>query len=250
MTPRSRLIALLPTWLHGILRHIRSRALLSPNARASFSQEGEDLLLARLFDTEETGFYVDIGAHHPTRFSNTHLLHVSGWRGINIDATPGSMSTFRKLRPHDINLEIAVSSDAQPRTLYIFDEPALNSLSAAISTKRDRESKYSIGSTVDLPTRKLRDILADHLPQDIDRIDLMTVDVEGHDLDVLKSNDWDRFRPRVLLIEVFETALEDLESREEVTFLRQHGYVLYAKLVNTVVLVDGKSGNLIPQDRT
>lgn len=241
MTLRNRIVACLPTWLRATLSHMRSRALLSPHARASFSQEGEDLLVARMFDTQGAGFYVDIGAHHPTRFSNTYLLYTMGWRGINIDATPGSMDAFRKLRPDDINLEIAVSSDGQPQRFYLFDEPALNSASTALSTERDEWSDYSITSTVILPTRPLRDVLSEHLPQDIDGIDLMTIDVEGHDLDVLISNDWDRFRPRVLLIEVLAAGLEDLDGREEIALLRQHGYVLYAKLVNTVVLVDARS---------
>ena len=60
----------------------------------SFSQEGEDLVLARIFEGKKNGFYVDIGAHHPTRFSNTHYFYRRGWSGINIDAMPGSMKNL------------------------------------------------------------------------------------------------------------------------------------------------------------
>lgn len=236
---RSMVCKILPFWLRALVRHLRSRVLLTPNAHVSFSQEGEDLLLARLFEPRTHGFYVDVGAHHPTRFSNTHLLYIKGWRGINIDAVPGSMDAFRRARRRDINLEIAVSSDGRPQRLYLFDEPALNSLSKELSMQRSNTTGYSIKKEIILPTRSLHEILAEYLPADMGRIDLMTVDVEGRDLDVLRSNDWSRFRPCILLIEVVDASLEDLNDREEVVYLRGQGYQLYAKLVHTVVLIDG-----------
>ena len=66
--------------------------------RLYYSQEGEDILLARFFFGKSQGFYVDIGAHHPQRLSNTYHFYLQGWRGINIDAMPGSMSSFETLR--------------------------------------------------------------------------------------------------------------------------------------------------------
>src|SRR5580658_8816405 len=80
--------------------------------RHSFSQEGEDMILASFFEGKKNGFYVDVGAHHPKRFSNTHHFYIRGWRGINVDATPGSMKLFRRTRPDDINIEAAVSDQS------------------------------------------------------------------------------------------------------------------------------------------
>lgn len=249
MTWGAWLRSLLPAWARALIGHLRTGELLSPDARASFAQEGEDLLLARLFEDQARGFYVDVGAHHPTRFSNTHLLHKRGWRGINIDATPGSMAAFRRARPDDINLEIAVSSEGGPSALYRFDEAALNSLSKGLSIQRNEETRYSIESTVELATRPLRDVLSQYLPHDVERIDLLTIDVEGHDLDVLKSNDWERFRPRVLLIEIVGADLEELADREEVVLLRRSGYRLYSKMVYTVAFVDGRTAGDHPPVR-
>src|SRR5829696_7661265 len=78
-------------------------------SRKSYSQEGEDLILERIFLEQKKGFYVDVGAHHPKRFSNTFLFYKLGWFGINIDAMPGSMSAFESARPRDINLEVAIA---------------------------------------------------------------------------------------------------------------------------------------------
>lgn len=237
MAGRRLLKSVVPLRLRVLIRHLRHGDLLSPYVRPSFAQEGEDLLLARLFEYQTKGFYVDVGAHHPTRFSNTHLLHKKGWRGINIDPTPGGMTAFRRARPDDINLEIAVSSEDRMLILNIFDEPALNSFSEQVSSQRD-QSRYSIQNTVEVIARPLREILNEHLPHDVEVIDLLTIDAEGHDLSVLRSNDWDRFRPRVVLVEVLGSTVEDLNAREEVVLLRQLGYRIYSKLFHTVVFVD------------
>jgi FkbM family methyltransferase len=183
------------------------------------------------------GFYVDVGAHHPDRFSNTRLLRDRGWRGINIDGTPGSMEAFRRARPDDINVEAIISSDGEPHEFFEFDEPALNSVSRALSTERAAKTDYRIVASTTLPTRTLRDVLDEFLPPRVS-IDVMSVDVEGHDFDVLESNDWARFRPRLLLVEVLNTPLSALADSDIVQLLDVHGYELQSKLVNTVVLMD------------
>ena len=71
-----------------------------------YSQQGEDIILHRMFEWQEQGFYIDVGAHHPTRFSNTYKFYKRGWTGINVDAMPGSMTAFNRLRPKDINIEL------------------------------------------------------------------------------------------------------------------------------------------------
>ena len=78
----------------------------------SWSQEGEDMILHRIFGGKKSGFYVDVGAHHPKRFSNTYFFYCHGWRGINIDAMPGRMKLFNQWRPKDINLEMGVAEKA------------------------------------------------------------------------------------------------------------------------------------------
>jgi hypothetical protein len=69
----------------------------------SFSQEGEDMVLRKEFQDKLNGFYIDIGAYHPQKYSNTCYFYCKGWRGINVDPTPGSMDVFKKERPNDIN---------------------------------------------------------------------------------------------------------------------------------------------------
>src|SRR5687768_10814903 len=109
------------------------------HAHTSYAQEGEDLILLRLFDGDLPGVYVDVGAHHPFRFSNTCLLFERGWRGINIDARPGSMAAFRRARPRDINLEIGISERPAELEFFLFEEPALNTFDRALAEARQAE---------------------------------------------------------------------------------------------------------------
>ena len=208
------------------------------HARSSYSQEGEDLLLARMFDDSSLpGIYVDVGAHHPFRFSNTALLASRGWRGINIDARPGSMKPFRRFRPRDVNLELGVSEMPAQLRFHVFAEPALNTFDADLAESRRNQGWQQTGSLL-VECRPLAEILERHLPElGAATVDLLTVDVEGLDLQVLRSNDWSRFRPRVVLIEVLGSDIEQLIHSEPAAFLAQCGYKPVSKLVNSVAFV-------------
>ena len=110
-------------------------------ALKSYSQEGEDMILRRLFENQTKGFYVDVGAHHPIRFSNTYFFYKKGWRGINIDAMPGSMKLFNKIRPRDINIEKAISDKKEVLTYYVFNDPALNGFSKKLFGRKRWERR-------------------------------------------------------------------------------------------------------------
>ncbi len=200
----------------------------------SYSQEGEDMILRRLFEKQKTGFYVDVGAHHPKRFSNTFFFYKKGWSGINIDAMPNSMSLFNKIRPRDINLEIPISDKKQRLRYYMFNEAALNCFSKELAEKRDGKDDYKIISEKEMETSTLEEILGKHLPYD-QEIDFMSIDVEGLDLQVLESNNWRRFRPKFLLVEILGTSIKDIASSKEYKYLSGFEYEIFAMTVNTVI---------------
>jgi|TARA_B110000438_G_scaffold61952_1_gene62296 FkbM family methyltransferase len=206
---------------------------LKSHACTYYSQEGEDILLRRIFGDQTTGFYVDVGAHHPKRFSNTCYFYDQGWQGINIDALPGSMEVFQKVRPRDTNLEIAISEKEQNLTYYMFNEPALNGFSKSISEGRQNE-QYHIEKTITIPTFPLSKILDTHLPSR-QKINFLSVDVEGLDLTVLASNDWTKYRPKVVLAEVLDSSLNNLEKDPVYNFMATQGYTLFAKLFHTCI---------------
>lgn len=200
----------------------------------SFSQEGEDLLLKRIFEHQEKGFYVDIGAHHPQRFSNTYLFYLKGWRGINVDAMPGSMRLFEEIRPEDINIEAAISDSSELLTYYMFNESALNGFSNELSNTRNGLCNYEIVAQKSIKTQTLSDILDSYLQQG-QEIDFLSIDVEGLDYRVLLSNDWSRYRPKFILIEEISiSSLETLPRQSQAFYLlEKEGYEFFAKTFNT-----------------
>lgn len=213
----------------------RLRRLLGrdPNMapRICYSQDGEDLFLERLLEGTSSGFYIDVGAHHPVRFSNTYMFYLRGWRGINVDAQPGSMEPFRKLRPRDINLECGVGTATGVLPYYQFNEPALNTFERSEAEFKDKPP-YRITGRVDIAVRRLDALLDEHLPAG-QVIDFLTVDVEGKDLEVLESNNWDRYRPRLILAETLRTELLNLSECPSVRFLADKGYQPIGKTYNT-----------------
>lgn len=212
--------------------------------RHSFALEGEDMILSEMFTGKQNGFFVDVGAYHPRRFSNTyHLYRFRGWRGINIDANPGAMKAFGRVRPEDINIEAAVSDEPRDLSFFIFNEPALNTFDPQLAAERDGLNGFSLLKTVPIQTTTLAAILREHAPEDRP-IDLLTVDVEGFDLQVLRSNDWQRYRPEIVLAEdVTVTFWNQIASSPLTMFLQQQGYEPIARTVRTTFYRRVGNGN-------
>jgi len=203
----------------------------------SFSQEGEDLVLHRHLNYKASGFYVDVGAHHPYRFSNTFKFYLKGWRGINIDPLPGSMALFNKKRPGDTNLEIGISgNDSEELTYYMFNEPTLNTFDGSL-VKRAEEGNYQLVKTVGIKTYRLATVLDQHLQQG-QAIDFLTIDVEGFDLNVLQSNNWNKYRPYLVVAESYGTNLEEDLTSPVSSFLGSNNYQLIAKTANSLIYKD------------
>lgn len=208
-----------------------------PNGRLSYSQEGEDLVLDRVFEELKIskGFFVDIGAHHPTRFSNTYYFYRRGWRGINVDALPGTKKLFQRMRPRDITIECGVGLQEGMLKYFAFNEPALNTFSEQEARKKDSHP-YHIIDTFQIPVVTLKQILDNNLPRGT-QIDFMTIDAEGFDHDVVSSNDWNLYRPKVVLVELLDTEINNLGLHPTAQLLSLHNYRASAKTYNTYFFV-------------
>jgi len=224
----------LPRLIGRALRRVRGP---HPHGAVSYAQEGEDLVLARLLDAGAQGFYVDVGAHHPTRFSNTCFFYERGWRGINIEPAPDAVAQFERLRPRDINLRFGVAEAAGTLTYHVFDEPALNTFDAALARDREARTPYRVVRTESVAVERLDALLRKHLPPG-QKIDFMSIDVEGLDLQVLRSNDWSRYRPRFVLAEALDFSLDAAAAHPLHAFMRAQRYGLVAKTLNTLFYED------------
>ena len=201
----------------------------------SFAQEGEDMILSRYFEGKQNGTFVDVGAHHPFRFSNTFLFYNKGWRGINIDPLPESKELFDEYRPDDENLCIGISNSESVLTYHMFNEPALNTFSEEEAKQKDgiHNGSYFIIDKIPIETKKLSTVLSES-KLIFDKIDFMSIDVEGLDIEVLESNNWDKFRPEVILVEELSTNIPKIIQESSVyKYLHDRNYDLFYRTINT-----------------
>lgn len=220
-------------WLSTICEKSASK----PNVykQCFYGQEAEDAVLCALIENAlaRQGLFVDVGAHHPLRFSNTYKFYQAGWRGINIDPTPGSMIEFNKLRPEDTNLEIGVSERVGERLFYCYNEPALN----GIDNDRREEfvhSHYKLEQIIKVKTMPLDSILRAHVVK-LRCPNFLSIDVEGMEMEVLQSNNWDRYLFEWVLVEQRANDLTNIDQTTPWLFLSSKGYQAVACTGRTVI---------------
>ena len=212
----------------GVLRRV-----ITGEANVSYSQYGEDILLKNLmsekFDAiKYRGFWVDIGAHHPERFSNTKLFSDRGWIGINVDASPKSIAIFNKKRKSDINVNVGIGHVRGNMKYFEYAESALNTFSEKFAAQMEAKGIKCIGERM-VEVITVEDLLDRYLPRKR-HIDFFSIDTEGLDLTVLQSNNWDKYRPDFILIEIHsESGNDTIVNGEVANFLKDKGYVFMAQ---------------------
>ncbi|GFI09499.1 hypothetical protein IMSAGC007_01962 [Lachnospiraceae bacterium] len=190
----------------------------------SWSQDGEDVYLQQKFAGKEKGFYVDVGALHPYKFSNTAWAYERGWTGINIEPNVDSFRLFERLRPEDINLNCGIADREGEMTYYCYEEPAYNGFAAFMYEALPIVEKRQI------KVRKLSSIFEEY---EVKHIDFLDIDVEGLEMKVLESIDFS-LDIDCILLEQFERP-EFLCNTAEYQFLKEKGYDAAAKYGRTVI---------------
>lgn len=226
----------IPLPVRKLLRLVRG-LFIDEFATTSYSQEGEDMILNRIFEGKSNGFYVDVGAHHPRRFSNTFLFYRRGWSGINVEPNPEVVRIFNTERSRDTNLQCGISDCEGSLKYHYFNEPALNTFDEGMAQSRLEATQYKLVKIENIPVFRLADILKRYVPNG-KKIDFLSVDVEGLDLTVLKSSDWSLFRPSCVLAEVLNATLEEAIHSDIAQFMREQGYIVFARTYNTLIFLE------------
>lgn len=166
----------------------------------SYAQNGEDVVLARLFDRQRTGRYVDVGASDPVDGSVTKHFYDRGWRGINIEPEPGTAEKLRQARPDDITLAVAAGDKPATVALHVVPNAAgLSTVDGELAAWYRQEGTWSTREiTVEQVT------LSAVLEKYPGRVDFLKIDVEGAERAVLAGTDLTRHRPRVVVVEATE----------------------------------------------
>jgi FkbM family methyltransferase len=206
--------------------------------RGSYSQLGEDLVIDRLLGHKDKGFYIDIGANHPRISNNTKRFSARGWRGINVEPDPEAFGKLQRDRKNDINLNLGIGTGRAAVPFFRFHATNLSTFSSE-KAQRWQSKGFELKDSRLVDIRTLSEILEEHHPTG--SIDIMSVDTEGWEMEVLKSNDWSRFVPGLICIETStaQSGEGPPGQRAEITrFLREVGYVdVYENQLNTIFVL-------------
>ena len=207
------------------------------------SQFGEDKKIIKLFDKNKKGTYVDVGCFHPTRQNNTYLMYKLGWSGVNIDLTPLTIELFKVARPNDINICAAVSNSNEVKNLF-FDHD-LSSLNT-ISKNHTLYIEKAFG-TKDFKKKKIKTTTLSNLlkKEKISKIDFMNIDIEGHELEVLKTFNFKHFDIRVICIEIvnydYYSKSIKINKNEIFKLLKKNNYTLKFNTVVNYIFIKNKN---------
>lgn len=213
------------------------------NFRIHYSQFGEDIILKGFISRNiNDGFYVDVGCFHPKKYSNTYKLYKRGWRGINIDLDSLKIETFKWVRPHDYNITAAISDQETTVKVYSFGH---YSLVSTIDEKTAMKKLNDIKEVREVETHTLNQVI-EQSPFAGRQIDLLSIDTEGHDLNVLKSLDFEKYKPRLIMIETHLMNMDQIEESELYQLLKQKGYYLINWVGFTLFFTYPKNQLLLP----
>ena len=176
--------------------------------KKSYAMDGEDLAIDQYIEKKEKGFYVDIGAHHPIHRNNTQLLFNRGWEGINIDVNQFSIDLFNFLRPDDLNLLTAISDQEGEITFYYQKK-----FSQLNTTDKNIAYEHFNGNFNErlVKCQSIHNILINSKYKEA-KIDFLNIDVEGAEMKVLRTLNFEIYDPKLICIEIL--GYRDLDSME------------------------------------
>ena len=176
--------------------------------KKSYAMDGEDLAIDQYIEKKEKGFYVDIGAHHPIHRNNTQLLFNKGWEGINIDVNQFSIDLFNFLRPNDLNLLTAISDQEGEITFYYqkkFSQLNTTDKKIAMNIFNGNFNERLV------KCQSIHNILINSKYKE-EKIDFLNIDVEGAEMKVLRTLNFEIYDPKLICIEIL--GYRDLDSKE------------------------------------
>ena len=175
--------------------------------RLLYSNWGVDLLVKDILKKgKEKGIYIDVGSHHPLINNNTYILYKRGWKGINVDLDFNSIDMFNYFRPEDHNIQIALSNKISFTDLYFFHNRAAKN---TITKSRGKGAKL----IKSIKTDTLNNIIKNS-KINTKKIDFLSIDVEGNELNVLKGLNFKKYRPKIISIEFIKPNVKEFYQHD------------------------------------
>jgi FkbM family methyltransferase len=183
----------------------------------SYTQNMEDYHLALAFAGQSSGTYIDIGAGHPIADNVSFWFYERGWSGIVVEPQPELIELYARVRPRDTRVCSLIGERSGETEFHVFEQ--FHGLSTTVEHHaRKSGAQYR---TIRLPTVTLADLCAKHVSGPID---FLKIDVEGGEAGVLLGGDWQRYRPKVIVVEAVAPMTGEPSWQEWEPFLLKQGY--------------------------
>jgi hypothetical protein len=215
------------------------RALTQPGLKGHFGQYAEDAIIRKYFPHNTTkGTYLDVGAYHPFKFSNTAFFWLKGWNGVNVDANKASIDLFKKHRPNDKNIWAAIVPDKEIKagkttvSLMLPDGSTTQDLSSVGTVQADSFEDLNFQSAYSVPAKSIRQIMVEN---ELTQLDYLNIDVEGNDESTIKDIDFDFCTPKTISVEDFSQTFEELIESPTTKHLIAHDYKLMSRAAYTSI---------------
>ena len=226
--------------LEKLLKSIESNSLLldlhimSNTYGLDFKgQYGQDIIAYLCLKNKKNGFYIDIGAYDGIRLSNTYIFEKLGWKGFCVEASPKNFEALQKNRKCDL-YNCAVSSKNVGKAKFltstvgvldVLDTHNTEGHKKRIEKESDKNMEY-----VEVDTMTFEELMSNY--KDINHIDFMSLDIEGGELDVLKSIDFDKYSFGLITVEYndnYDEILELMNSKGYKKLMDNHCDLIFIK---------------------
>lgn len=216
------------------------RILYGKHAKISYSQLAEDTLIDSIFSALgiHQPTYIDIGAHAPIYLSNTYLFYRKGSRGVCVEPNPLLYKNIQKKRKRDICLNMGVGiSAATEASFYIMTSSTLSTFSKEDAERMVSYGREKIEEIITVPLISFDEIVKKYLRA---CPNLVSLDVEGLDLAILKTIDFSIYRPEVFCVETLTYTEDNFEEKitSTIDFMVSKGYLIYADTYVNTIFVD------------
>jgi len=212
--------------------------IITLKANPTYAQSGEDIIVNCLFNSLniQNPTYLEIGTNEPIIGNNTYFFYNKGCKGVCIEPDFKMYKIIKEKRPKDIVLNIGIGLDNTGSASFYHFPGNLNAWSTFSKEEakiREKETGVKFEKAL-VPLKTINSIIEEHFNP---HPNFVSLDVEGLDLDILKSLDFNRFSPDVFCVETitFSTTNTEEKLQDTIDFMHSKGYITYADThINTI----------------
>lgn len=210
-----------------VFKFIKPPVQYHPN---SYSQAGEDRIINFLLNGVgiHSPSYLELGVYSPDAGNNTYGFYLRGSKGVLVEADSTLIPKIIQIRPKDTVLNVGVGvSSIKEMDFYVFEEPSLSTFDKEEADFREANGSYKIEKVVKVELKSINEIIAENFDS---FPDFLSIDIEGLDLEVLKTLDTKKYPIPIICAETCTYSENHIKPKDTriAEYMLTKGYFRYA----------------------